>query len=59
MNLIPTCPGEHCSTVGVDAAPLEQYVSIDTGDGESILYDREEDDAWIQSDVYFPRETLV
>lgn len=59
MNSIPTCPGEHCSTVGVEAVPLEQYVSIDTTDGERILYDREVENAWIQSDVYFPCESLV
>lgn len=59
MASVQTCPGEHCSTIGVEAVPLERYVSIETADGERIVYDREDEGAWIQSNVYFPRDTLA
>lgn len=49
-----TCPDD-CSTVGVDARSLERYADVDTDDGARIVFDEDSEDAWIQSDVYYPR----
>jgi hypothetical protein len=54
-----TCPGDDCWTVGVGAVCFEPFATIETTDGERILYDREQETAWIQSDVYFPRQLVV
>lgn len=59
MTTLHTCPGEHCSSVGVDAVPLETFAAITTVDGETILYDREHETGWIQSDLYVPRELMA
>ncbi len=53
------CPEGDCPTLGVDANPLGRYVDVDTGDGEWLIYDRDGEDAWIQSDLYYPREACV
>ena len=29
----------------------ERYGTIETGDGETIIYDRESPEAWVQSDL--------
>jgi hypothetical protein len=29
----------------------ERYGTIETGDGDTIIYDRESPDAWVQSDL--------
>jgi hypothetical protein len=53
-----TCPA-HCPTVGVDAQPLARYASVEADGGEMIVYDKEDEDAWIQSDVYAASEECV
>lgn len=53
-----TCPDD-CSTVGVDAQPLERYEDIESEDGDLIVYDAEVQDAWIQSDMFYPVSTCV
>lgn len=35
-------------TTGVDAATYERYAAVET-DGDVIIYDRDCEDAWIQS----------
>lgn len=39
-------------TVGVDAESLERYGTMSADEGDLIIYDREGDGAWIQSDRY-------
>lgn len=41
-------------SIGVDAISLERYSTIQTDGDEIILYDEENDDAWIQSDTSVP-----
>lgn len=41
--------GTDYRTVGVDAADLERYAAVRLEDGEVIIYDRDEEDAWFQS----------
>lgn len=53
-----TCPDD-CSTVGVDAQPLERYEDVAAEDGDLIVYDDEAQDAWIHSDVYYPRANCI
>lgn len=59
MAVSNPCPGENCATVGIDAISLDAFAAVDTDDGEMIVYDRENEDAWIQSDVYCPRNQIV
>lgn len=37
------------ATVGVEAVDFERYGHIRVDDGESIVYDTENDQAWLQS----------
>lgn len=52
MSVSNPCPGEDCTTLGVDARSLDAYGCVTTQDGEVIVFDRDDEDAWIQSDVY-------
>jgi hypothetical protein len=36
-------------TVGTDAVTLERYTDLTLEDGDVIIYDREEEHAWVQS----------
>lgn len=53
-----TCPDD-CSTVGVDAQSLERYEDVEAENGDLIVYDDEDQEAWIQSDVFYPRFSCV
>lgn len=53
-----TCPDD-CQTLGVDARSLARYRAVETEDSEWIVYDDENEGAWIQSDVYFPRASCL
>ncbi|MFC6942731.1 hypothetical protein ACFQE8_22690 [Salinirubellus sp. GCM10025818] len=55
MATSSTCPDENCSTLGVDAVSLEPFADVKTNDGELIIYDEENEEAWIQSDTYYHR----
>lgn len=39
------------TTLGPDAAAYERYATIELDEGVVLLYDREEEEAWLQSDV--------
>lgn len=51
--------GDNSGSVGIDAMPLEGFAAVDTFEGEMIVYDRENEDMWIQSDLYYPRNQIV
>lgn len=36
-------------TIGVEAAELERYAEVNLEDGDVVIYDRENEDAWVQS----------
>jgi hypothetical protein len=36
-------------TVGVDAAEMERYAEVTLDSGDVIVYDRDNEDAWIQA----------
>lgn len=55
MAASSTCPGENCSTLGVDAVSLDAFTGVETSDGELIIYDEENEEAWIQSDIHSHR----
>lgn len=55
MAVSNPCPGENCASVGLDAVALDDFAATDTVVGEIIVYDRENEDAWIRSDVCYPR----
>lgn len=37
----------------------ERYVSLDTDDGDTIIYDQEVETAWIQSDFAIERDAMA
>lgn len=53
------CADGDCPTVGVDAVSLERFVDIETEDGQLLVYDRDNEDAWIQSDLRVTRGSMV
>jgi hypothetical protein len=46
-------------TLGIDAVSLSRYDDIETDEGDLLVYDVENEDAWIQSTVYANRADLV
>lgn len=42
---------EEYTTVGPEASDYERYAMVSLDDGEVLLYDRDDEDAWIQSDA--------
>lgn len=36
-------------TIGVDASELERYAELNLEDGELVIYDQKNEDAWVQS----------
>lgn len=42
-----------------DAAALQRYADVTTHEGELLVYDVDEEDAWIQADLYYSRDALV
>jgi hypothetical protein len=58
MATANTCPGEHCTTLGVDAVPLDDFGEMESGGGDLIVYDVNEEDAWVQSSLYVSRESM-
>lgn len=39
------------TTLGPDATGYEQYTTVELDEGVVLLYDREEEEAWLQSDA--------
>jgi hypothetical protein len=52
-------PEQQFPTVGADAVALDEFDDVETESGDRLIYDREDEDAWIQSDVHADREDLV
>jgi hypothetical protein len=48
-----------CPTVGVDAVSLDRFADVGTEDGQVLVYDRDNESGWVQSDLHVPRETMV
>ena len=46
-------------TIGVDAALLEQYSAVQTETDQLIVYDEQNEDAWIQSDDWIDALTMM
>lgn len=46
-------------TVGVEVRSLERYEDIAAEDGDLIVYDHRDQEAWIRSDAFYPRSTCV
>lgn len=38
-------------TAGPDASQYDRYGRVETANGELIVYDRDDEEGWIQSDV--------
>jgi hypothetical protein len=58
MAAANTCPGENCTTLGIDAVPFDDFDSMESGDGDLIVYGVNEEDAWVRSDLYVSRESM-
>lgn len=59
MSIETHCPPEDCPTVGIDAIALERFADVSTDDGELLVYDCENEDAWLQSNLYYTREACA
>lgn len=46
-------------TVGADAVSLVAYDDVETEGGDLLIYEQENEDAWIQSDIHADRADLV
>lgn len=53
-----TSDGDRFPTAGVEAQAFERLDGIRTDDGELIVYDRDREAAWIQSDHSRSLETM-
>jgi hypothetical protein len=53
------CTEGDCPTVGVDAVSLDRFAGVRTEDGQLLVYDRDDENAWIQADLHVSRETMV
>ncbi|MFD1564477.1 hypothetical protein ACFR99_13075 [Haloarchaeobius amylolyticus] len=58
MSTDTTHPNQQ-PTIGVDAAPLERYSAVQTETDQLIVYDEQEEDAWIQSDDWIDALTMA
>lgn len=59
MATATRCPSGDCPTIGVEATALGDYEAVQTEAGDWLIYEFDEEEAWIQSDVYFPRSACV
>jgi len=50
MSVDTTDGDEEYGTVGVEAVVLERYAAVELENREVIVYDREDEEAWIQSE---------
>jgi hypothetical protein len=46
-------------TIGVEAADMSRYADVQVEDGEVIVYDRDVESAWIQSDSALGLEFMI
>lgn len=46
-------------TVGVDAAEIKRYAAVTVEDSEVLIYDRDNEDAWIQSPTACSLEAML
>jgi len=46
-------------TIGVDAVPLDRFADVGTEEGQLLVYDRDDETAWVQADLYVPRGTML
>jgi hypothetical protein len=46
-------------TVGTDATELEPYEDVQLGDGQVIIYDEDNESAWIQSPSAIGLEFMI
>ncbi|MFT4889688.1 MAG: hypothetical protein ACI9YT_000599 [Halobacteriales archaeon] len=51
MSATSSNPADGNPTVGIDAREYDRYADLTTASGDVILYDRDVETAWIQSDV--------
>lgn len=45
--------GSDRPTVGADAPELDRFAAVETDGGDLLVYDEDEEGAWLQSDVYY------
>lgn len=53
------CASGDCPTIGVEANTLEDFGDVQTDEGDWLIFEFDEEEAWIQSDVYFTRDCCV
>lgn len=45
-------------SVGIDAVDLARYSHVTTNDGDLLIYDEDIQDAWFQSSLWIPIDTM-
>lgn len=58
MSTQPKDPTDPAPTMGPDALSYDCYGSVTTAEDELIVYDTEENDAWVQSLLYHDLEEM-
>jgi hypothetical protein len=51
--------GGEFETIGVEAADMSRYEDVQVENGEVIIYDRDVESAWIQSDSALGLEFMI
>lgn len=56
---VPTRADSEYQTIGVDAAELQRYAEVTLENGEVVIYDQENENAWIQSPSALGLEFMI
>lgn len=59
MSVQPTDADDGYATLGVDAREMDRYADITLDNGETLVYDLEDEDAWIQAEFAISIEMMV
>lgn len=57
MSVQPT--DDDYVTLGVDAREMDRYADVTLENGDVLVYDRDEEDAWIQAEFAIGLEMMV
>lgn len=52
------CGSWHFINAEYRSETFEPYAALDLGDGSTIIYERDAQDAWIESDLSFARNEI-
>lgn len=59
MGTETAAPAGDRPPTSTDDGPLKRFADVTTHEGDLLVYDVDEEDAWIQADLYYSRDALV